>query len=534
MWVPLTEAPPAAPPAAAPASVAPGPLAAFAAVHRQLKENEKKLISFGGDLEQIMFTIDEKVSQASRRVEQDGRRLRAETSDMCADLEELCLQIYEEHEAALAEERSTNDKLRAALESEQAAHRAALTAQQGQIDALAAALKRQQDLLDEHIRGTDTQMKATQAETSELHRAFRAQGAAVQATKAYIGSVDEKLTAQLSEQARAADAAATAATTSWNTRHAEHRAILERLLAWEPQIRANEEAMRGWRIGVDEAILRSEQRGTAAVQAAQTILDGGRLEMAEAVGKALASVRELEQRWPEWVAELREQQTTLSVRKANAAEVNERLEEMEMQLGSLTRQMTHSMPGMNERLVRLEEPRKQLAAQMEEVARALAKASNELAEMRAALRHSKAQLGTLSAERQTHATALASLETRLRQVGSITEEQARYLVTLSDALQEKGVSAPKYRVSYISQARVAPSMLPDALLPTCAHACSSEDTGLAGGRPASATVRRAPATGGLGAGFELGGVQTPAPAFRAYDAESASETTNDELGAGHI
>ena len=119
-------------------------------------------------------------------------------------------------------------------------------------------------------------------------------------------------------------------------------------------------------------------------------------------------------------------------------------------------------------------------------------------------------------------------------MGSITEEQARYLVTLSDALQEKGVSAPKYRVSYISQARVAPSMLPDALLPTCAHACSSEDTGLAGGRPASATVRRAPATGGLGAGFELGGVQTPAPAFRAYDAESASETTNDELGAGHI
>ena len=51
-----------------------------------------------------MFTIDEKVSQASRRVEQDGRRLRAETSDMCADLEELCLQIYEEHEAALAED----------------------------------------------------------------------------------------------------------------------------------------------------------------------------------------------------------------------------------------------------------------------------------------------------------------------------------------------------------------------------------------------------------------------------------------------
>ena len=136
----------------------------------------------------------------------------------------------------------------------------------------------------------------------------------------------------------------------WDARHAQHRDAIGRILAWEPQLRANEEASRSWRAGVEAAIARSEQRGETSVcariphiyernrtltrqhhvligctlqqmQAAQTILDAGRIEMAEAVGKATASVRELEQQWPEWVTELREQQAALNTRKANAAEV---------------------------------------------------------------------------------------------------------------------------------------------------------------------------------------------------------------------
>ena len=37
-------------------------------------------------------------------------------------------------------------------------------------------------------------MSAVQAEAAELHKAFKAQGAAMQAAKAFINSVDEKLT----------------------------------------------------------------------------------------------------------------------------------------------------------------------------------------------------------------------------------------------------------------------------------------------------------------------------------------------------
>ena len=61
--------------------------------------------------------------------------------------------------------------------------------------------------------------------------------------------------------------------------------------------------------------------------------------MADATAKCQAGVRELEQRWPEWVSELREAQAGLSLRKANASEVNERLEEAEDKLATLTRQV---------------------------------------------------------------------------------------------------------------------------------------------------------------------------------------------------
>lgn len=169
-----------------------GPLQAFGQVHRALRESEKRLSSVSNNVHET----DQKLESTTRRLQQDGRRLRAETSQMLSDLEELVLQIYQEHEAGLKEAREMNLKLRAEMESEQSAHRAALVAQQGQIDALAAALRKQTELLDEHVGSSGVQMAAVQAEAGELHRAFKAQGAAVQATKAFISSVDEKLAAR--------------------------------------------------------------------------------------------------------------------------------------------------------------------------------------------------------------------------------------------------------------------------------------------------------------------------------------------------
>ena len=209
MWVPLKEGAAAGTPTALEDQTAKGPLAAFGHVHRALRANEKRILSVSGEVDQIANSIEHRVSHAAKRMEQDlqqdGYRIRTETSELFADLEALVLQVYEEHEAAILEEREANRKLRATIEAEQAAHRAALTAQQGQIDALAAAMRRQQEVLDAHLTSTATQMKAMQAETTELHRALKAQSDSSQATKELIGSVDEKFKEQLANQASSAE-----------------------------------------------------------------------------------------------------------------------------------------------------------------------------------------------------------------------------------------------------------------------------------------------------------------------------------------
>ena len=243
-----------------------GPLQYFGQMHRVLRESEKRI---DRELHKVDSTVEDKVSEATRRLADDGRRLRADTTGMFTDLEDLVLQIYEEHEAALTEERSK----RAEAEAEASTHRSALVAQQGQIDALAEAMRRQQLLLDEHVNGTGAQMAAMQAESAELHKAFKAQGAAVQATKDFIRSVDEKLSSQILESARASDAAAAAAATSWEARHAEHKVAVDRFMTLEPSLRANDESNRTWRANVDEMLRMAEQRGQSASASAETILN---------------------------------------------------------------------------------------------------------------------------------------------------------------------------------------------------------------------------------------------------------------------
>ena len=85
-----------------------GPLQAFGQVHRALRENEKRLSSFAGESREQQ----QRMHEATRRLQQDGSKLRAETSDMIADVEELVLQSYQELEGKLEAEKAENAKLR--------------------------------------------------------------------------------------------------------------------------------------------------------------------------------------------------------------------------------------------------------------------------------------------------------------------------------------------------------------------------------------------------------------------------------------
>ena len=262
MWVDAT---PAGAPAADKSTAAPGPLQAFGQVHRALRDSEKRITSINHEVKESQANL----SKTTRRLQADGKRLREDLSQQLADLEELVLQVYEEHEQAIERERDAAAKAKAELAAEQVAHRAALVAQQGQIDALAAALRRQQEVLDEHINGTAAQMAAVQAESSELHRAFKAQGAAVQATKGFISSVDEKLSAQIEDRAKATDAALEAAAEGWTKAFKEHAGTLERLSGWETSQRAAEDRGRDWRRSVDEKLGLLEHASAAAQREAE-------------------------------------------------------------------------------------------------------------------------------------------------------------------------------------------------------------------------------------------------------------------------
>jgi chromosome segregation ATPase len=144
-------------------------------------------------------------------------------------------------------------------------------------------------------------MGAVQAEGAELHRAFKAQGAAVQATKAFISSVDEKLSAQLDDRCRACEAAVSAASSSFQGSADSQGKSLERVAALEPQIRAHDEALQK----VQQALSLVQSASASSARDAETSRMHARSELSSLVDACDARVRELETRWPEWVSELR-------------------------------------------------------------------------------------------------------------------------------------------------------------------------------------------------------------------------------------
>ena len=75
---------------------------------------------------------------------------------------------------------------------------------------------------------------------------------------------------------------------------------------------------------------------------------------------------------------------------------------------------------------------------------------SELSDVRTALRGHKQQVHKLLADGQGRSAHLGTLDSRVRQVATIAEEHARYLVSLGDALHERAIAAPRFRSSAIA------------------------------------------------------------------------------------
>ena len=350
-------------------------------------------------------------------------------------MEELVLQIYEEHSAEIATANANHAALASQLQAEQEAHRSALVAHQGQIDALAMALRKQTEVLEAHMASANAQQAAIRAEAAELATAFKAQGAAVQATKDFITTTDEKLSAQIEERARAADGALASAAAGWQSAHTDHRGALERVLAWEPQLRANDESMRLWRSSVDEQLLVLDQRASSSVRDAEAARVSVHTELSEQISKCEAAVGELENRWPEWIGELRSEMQVSSAGKASASETTDRCVTIEDKLEQLSRHTaaSHSeLQALSARCNRLEasegesQPREaRRAKELADLVVAVNKVNTELQEARQSSRVHKQQIGSLLSEEEGAQQAISHLEVKLRQVNAMTDEQVR-------------------------------------------------------------------------------------------------------------
>ena len=481
-----------------------GPLQAFGQVHRAIRENEKKIASFSGELRQQ----DERFHDASRRLNESNRKHRAETSQMLADLEELVLQSYEEHETKLAAEKEASAKLRTELEAEQAAHRAALVAQQGQIDALAAALRRQQELLDEHMNGSSMQMSAVQAEAGELHRAFKAQGAAVQATKAFISSVDEKLSTMIEDRARASDAQLASVAAAFQAALGDHQHQIERVLGWESGLRASDENLKGWRAAVDEALAmlrleasKSAENGAETVQSAEARLQGK-------LDATLSEVGSLRDR----LTELQAETTATSSLKASGAEMEERCGALEAALTSHARLLTPLGPEMQAATSRLDQLEANVGEvlssgsrhrrEVADVSQMLSEMSTQLTEAKSGWRSQKQLLMQLQQAQAHGFSSAADVEAKVRQVSAMADEQSRWLATLADVLHQSNIRVPKFRSSALAlqpsfdmQSSAPPPPLPDHLLLSVTSAGGGGSGGGGGG-----------ISGGGGGGGGVGGI----------------------------
>lgn len=96
--------------------------------------------------------------------------------------------------------------------------------------------------------------------------------------------------------------------------------------------------IRSWRSSVDEQLLLIEQRHAALSRDAEAARVQSTSELGSAIDDAKHNLRELEEKWPDWLATLRAEIATVGGTKAGAAEVDARLEGLEERLDGFGRQ----------------------------------------------------------------------------------------------------------------------------------------------------------------------------------------------------
>lgn len=405
--------------------------------------------------------MDGKLNKATRRMQQDSERLRQETHDLLAELEQLTLQTYEEHEAALAQQREAFAEQKAAFEATRDTQQATLEAQQAQIDALGAALRRQQGMLDEQAQSYAMQMAAVQAEIGELNRGFSAQAAALEQTKAYAASMEEKLSAQIEQRISTSELLTAATVEAVDGKAEQHARTLASVMEEHAKQQEKYEQLLQWRVGVDGGLANLGARADGL----EASLELARGEARDGLRGARDELRDAAAQWPEWAAAIEDAVRKLQAGKADSAAVDdacgalsERLEAVARQLAPLPGAVgscTSSLQQLGARLDTFEPRGEKQASLLAEQQAATQRLAAELLETRGHAKAQAQQLGALVAEERAHGTALAAQEARLKHVGGMAEEHSRYLAQIGESLFAQKAVGYRFRT-----AAVVPSFAP--------------------------------------------------------------------------
>ena len=432
-----------------------GPLQAFGSIQRTLRETDKRVTAVSSEMASITSAVDEKLQQLTRKTQQHDRKLREEMQELVSNLEELVMQMYDEHGRVLAEHREKIAALQSQLESEGAATRAALTSQQNQIDVLAAALRRQQELINEYVGASSTQMGAVQAGMAELQKVVGGQGHSIDELSRHVSAAEAELRAGLEERLSGCQVRIDERSQAIEGRLGEQQRLAEVALSQWSALEKKEGEASMWRAAADRAITSLAERAdetAAAWVVAQTSQSDARAEM---LARFEAEARGLELELERSLGQVREEMSLTAARKANTVDVEDRHTACEQRLAALSEELqpivyelgeVHTaVQQVNLRVESREAREAKQQQKQHESARCVEKLHTEINEVRAISRTNQHGLASLMTSQQEIEALVRRLEGSIARVRLASDTQARYLSTVSDGLVAQKVVPGKFR-----------------------------------------------------------------------------------------
>ncbi|KAL3911026.1 MAG: hypothetical protein SGPRY_008850 [Prymnesium sp.] len=404
-----------------------GPLQAFAAMHRGMREGEKRLLSLRSELLSLSDSVDAKIEQTERKLAVSERDVREEARGAVAAVEEVLKQVYQEHRTALAQQQELRLALRAAQEEG--------VRRQAEMDELGAVVRQQQQMISEHLGGSSARLSVLEKQLSTLDVKARIDGVREETLRSLEGAEARIIKANEVKLNRL-EAAVRQQADAMGTTLARQGAQIDSVITWRPQIMAREEE-------ASEKLTSSHAQLEALNERMRVMEEGGGEGGRVVVERACAMVRdELLQLVVSSGREMEGRQAKLDSRLTALAQQLHPLLSEHAELSSRVKQLGSQLESRGAREEKL------LAKQLEG-SRLTEQLGEGVAEAHAVGQANQQALASALHALEEMELQMRSLQSNLARITSASEEQARYLHHLSESLFQQKLVPQKFRSTAI-------------------------------------------------------------------------------------